>query len=109
MSSGLFRIILGRTTAATRATTARIPAVCRQPRPTAAGGARRRLIEPCGIDWIRLCASVHARTYFSNPGGARAALYRRLAAGQPPEWLSRVALPAELAGNFRLYQVIGAP
>ncbi|MCH9052273.1 MAG: hypothetical protein IIA72_14525 [Proteobacteria bacterium] len=69
----------------------------------------RRLIEARGVDLILLCPSVPERTYFSNPGGARATLYRRLAAGQPPEWLSRVALPAELAGNFRLYQVIGAP
>ena len=69
----------------------------------------RRLLEARGVDLILLCPSAPERTYFSNPGGARATLYRRLAAGRAPEWLSRVALPAELAGSFRLYEVIRAP
>ena len=70
----------------------------------------RRLIEARGVDLILLCPSAPERAYFSNPGGgARATLYRRLAAGRAPEWLSRVALPAELAGSFRLYEVIRAP
>ncbi|MCH8097782.1 MAG: hypothetical protein IID53_11965 [Proteobacteria bacterium] len=79
----------------------------------------RRLLEARGVDLILLCPSAPERTYFSNPGGARATLYRRLAAGPPsvrlreagraPAWLSRVALPAELAGGFRLYEVIRAP
>ncbi len=69
----------------------------------------RRLIEARGIDLILLCPSAPEQRYFSSPGGARTTLYRRLAAGRAPAWLGRVALPAELAGSFRLYEVIGAP
>ena len=72
-------------------------------------GESRRGIEARGIDLILLCPSGPERTYFSSPGGARTTLYRRLAAGRAPAWLSRVALPAELAGSFRLYEVIDAP
>jgi hypothetical protein len=69
----------------------------------------RRGIEARGIDLIMLCPSAPERMYFSSPDGGRATLYRRLAAGRAPAWLGRVALPAELAGSFRLYEVIGAP
>jgi len=54
-----------------------------------------------GIDLVMLCTSAKERNWYKAPGST----FKQLAADQPPDWLSPLVLPDDLAKTFRLYAV----
>ncbi len=69
----------------------------------------RALLARSGVDWILLCPSPTERAVFA-PGQASApTLYRRLVAGEVPDWLQPLPLGPELERTARLYEVRALP
>lgn len=64
----------------------------------------RRIAEARGLELALICPSDREGSYY-RPAG-ETAIWDRLRAGRPPEWLHRVTLPSELATGFLLYQVV---
>ncbi len=56
------------------------------------------------IDLVLICPKDPEASNYRRPDGP-ASVYDRLVGGQPPNWLRAVPLPAELAENFKLFQV----
>jgi hypothetical protein len=56
------------------------------------------------VDFVLLCPGPAERVFYSGPQSSDR-LYDRLAAGEPPAWLQRVALPPLLSETFMLYRM----
>jgi hypothetical protein len=67
-------------------------------------GVARSLIEDYRVDWILLCPNPVERRFFAGTGDAQT-LYRRLAEGTPPPWLTSMPLPPDLAETVRWFEV----
>ena len=65
----------------------------------------KAIVEARGIELVLLCPSPRRRLYYAAEGEG-ATLYQRLLEGWTPPWLAAVALPDDLAGSFRLFQVV---
>jgi hypothetical protein len=61
------------------------------------------------IDWILLCPSEAEQRQFTRARDDPRTLYRRLVNGDPPPWLQKVPLPADLAGAVSLFTVVATP
>ncbi len=67
----------------------------------------RGIVERRGVDLVLVCRWNDEAARYRRPGqGGAATLYQRLERGEPPGWLRRVALPADLDGAFGLFEVI---
>ena len=71
--------------------------------------AARSLLAEYRVDWILLCPGPVERSIFAPDGAAKDELYERLIDGAPPRWLRPVPLDPELAGSFRLFDVVAEP
>ena len=65
----------------------------------------RTLVQQRGIDLVLLCQSPGERAFYASADGEEN-LYRRLGAGNPPDWLAPVELPSGLRTQARLYRVL---
>jgi hypothetical protein len=70
--------------------------------------AARVLMAGRGVDLVLLCPASPERVFFTD-GTTANGLYDRLIRGDGPDWLNEIALPAGLAGGFRLFQVRPQP
>jgi hypothetical protein len=61
------------------------------------------------INWILLCPSAAEQRQFARARDDPRTLYRRLVSGNPPPWLRKVPLPADLAGAVSLFTVVAPP
>jgi hypothetical protein len=94
----------------TRHSVLAIPNHRRQPGFTAGYGimtasdfsAAERGLRTAGVDLVLVCPS-SAESWFYNTQGEAETLSQALQAGDPPGYLTRVALPAPLNGQFKLY------
>lgn len=68
--------------------------------------AARARLDTRRVDLILVCPAGDGGLYTRGDPGPDV-LYRRLAAGRPPDWLAPVTLPPALAAGMRLYRVIG--
>jgi hypothetical protein len=64
----------------------------------------RRLIDERGVDLILLCPGGPALAQAASRG--HSTFVGRLEQGRVPDWLRPVAVPPELSGAFRLYEVV---
>lgn len=65
----------------------------------------RSIMAVRGIDLVLVCPRGVEAGVFRVPGAAPT-LHRRLSEGDAPAWLEEIALPSELAAEFRLYRVV---
>jgi len=63
----------------------------------------RRIVKKRGITLVMQCNAAKEAVWYDKPG----TMFSRLAAGRGPDWLQPLALPADLAKDFRLYAVAG--
>ncbi|WP_420348393.1 hypothetical protein [Pelagibius sp.] len=68
----------------------------------------RAMMTQRGIDLVLLCQSPGERLFFTAAGAdadGGVGLYRQLAEGRPPAWLSEIALPEPLTQQAKLFTV----
>ncbi len=68
--------------------------------------AAERGLRSAGVDLVLVCPS-SAESWFYDTESEAQTLSQALQAGEPPGYLSRIALPAPLDGQFRLYALRG--